>query len=53
MNLKDLLKDGAIKRFQPRGTQVKDLLESAESDLEAAKEILELKALRIESGYPL
>src|SRR3972149_9487383 len=43
MNLQDLLKDGAIKRFQPRGTQVKALLESAESDLEAAKEILELK----------
>lgn len=41
MSLSQWLADGSIKSFRPQENQIKDLLASADSDIEAAAQLLE------------
>lgn len=42
MNFKDFLDNGSIKPFKPVGTQIEDLLKSAEKDIEASTNLIDL-----------
>lgn len=40
MNLNEMFADGSLKSFRPQGSQIKDLISSGESDLDAAQQLV-------------